>query len=448
MVNGRCVTGNGMRFMKTRTSCVKQRTLSVHVRRTKEHTLLFAEQPHRAIKFVANIKYTNIFPGALLRDIAQTVPFLWPRNPYPAYFLRMHEMVQQASLDAERAGRSIPSHALRFSGGVAKDPRTYNKPSAAEVSCTVVGNGPLPPHFISVYERAAEGYGSTHELSYLSEHVDPLTYPIVHFQGDLGYSHALHAASETNIDAETSDSQKTSHVTLREFYAHRLMQRYCHDSGVVELPHACGRLFQQYLVDAYVKLESQRLDWVLQNQTKLRVDTLHGLLDFLESADDDSQLTGKPVILPASFGGSPRSLHQAYLDSMAIVSRFGKPDFFITMTANPSWPEILANLRPGETAADRPDLVARVFHAKLTALLKVLTKDHYLGRAVGWTFVIEFQKRGLPHAHILLIVRGEDKPMTPQMIDELVSAEIPDPITQASLYRLVETHMARPILYR
>ena len=112
------------------------------------------------------------------------------------------------------------------------------------------------------------------------------------------------------------------------------------------------------------------------------------------------------------------------------------------MTANPNWKEITANLRPGETAADRPDLVARVFQAKLQMLLKLLTKDHFLGHAVGWTFVIEFQKRGLPHAHILLIVRSEDKPVTPAMIDELVSAEIPDPEKHPELYRLVETHMA------
>ena len=356
-------------------------------------------------------------------------------------------MVRRAVASAALTGHAAPSHALRFSGGVTKDPRTYNTLSAAEVSCSVVGDGPLPRHFISVYEKVDTGCGSTHELSYLSEHVDPLTYPLIHFEGDLGYSHALQATSKSSPCDSDSDSVKKPHVTLREFYAHRFMQRFSHDSGIVEMPHASGRLFQQYIVDAYVKLESQRLDWVLANQAKLRMDTLQGLLDFLDSANDTSELTGKPIILPASFGGSPRSLHQAYLDSMAIVSRFGKPDFFITTTANPRWPEIMANLRTGETAADRPDLVARVFHAKLRHLLKVLTKDHYLGHAVSWTFVVEFQEQGLPHAHILLIVRAADKPTTPEMIDELVSAEILDPVTQLSLYNLVESHMVSSILY-
>ena len=126
---------------------------------------------------------------------------------------------------------------------------------------------------------------------------------------------------------------------------------------------------------------------------------------------------------------------------MALVARFGKPDYFITMTANPNWKEITRNLRPGESAANRPDLVARVFHAKLQLLLRCISKDNYLGKAVAFTWVVEFQKRGLPHAHILLIVAEADKPRTPADLDRFVSAEIPDPVTQPKYYDLVDTHM-------
>ena len=50
---------------------------------------------------------------------------------------------------------------------------------------------------------------------------------------------------------------------------------------------------------------------------------------------------------------------------MAIVRKYGKPDFFVTFTCNPTWPEIVENLMPGQTAQDRPDLVARVFNLKV-----------------------------------------------------------------------------------
>ena len=110
---------------------------------------------------------------------------------------------------------------------------------------------------------------------------------------------------------------------------------------------------------------------------------------------------GKRIVLPSTYPGSPRAMTQNYLDAMALVRRYGKPDYFITMTANPAWPEITRHLREWETAADRPDLVARVFKLKLDELLRDLTERGVLGQAVAYTWVIEFQKRGLPHAHIL-----------------------------------------------
>eukprot|EP00973_Karenia_brevis_P019598 2688732-Karenia_brevis.AAC.1 len=81
----------------------------------------------------------------------------------------------------------------------------------------------------------------------------------------------------------------------------------------------------------------------------------------MEGYSVPKQAPGRKIILPPSYSGSPRELRQCYLDAMAIVQRFGKPDLFVTMTANPSWPEIMANLRPGETAANSPDLTSRVF---------------------------------------------------------------------------------------
>ena len=84
------------------------------------------------------------------------------------------------------------------------------------------------------------------------------------------------------------------------------------------------------------------------------------------------------------------------------MRKYGKPDYFITMTANPSWTEVRDSLRDGETAAHRPDIVARVFRIKFRLLLDKLLKEHVLGKVVGYTWVIEFQKRGLPHAHIFL----------------------------------------------
>jgi hypothetical protein len=43
---------------------------------------------------------------------------------------------------------------------------------------------------------------------------------------------------------------------------------------------------------------------------------------------------------------------QRYQDSMAIVREEGKPDLFITFTANPKWTEVMRMLEPGQQPHD------------------------------------------------------------------------------------------------
>ena len=47
---------------------------------------------------------------------------------------------------------------------------------------------------------------------------------------------------------------------------------------------------------------------------------------------------------------------------MTIVQKYGKPEYFITMTSNPKWQEISQNLEDFKTAIDRPNIVAKVFN--------------------------------------------------------------------------------------
>ncbi|KAG2762664.1 hypothetical protein PC129_g13011 [Phytophthora cactorum] len=95
------------------------------------------------------------------------------------------------------------------------------------------------------------------------------------------------------------------------------------------------------------------------------------------------------------------------------------------MTCNSNWVEIKENLRRGEKAADRPDIVARVFMHKLRALNKDLDQG-LLWILAARVHVIEYQKRGLQHGHILLILRSEAKPVSAEDVDKLASTELPE----------------------
>ena len=67
-------------------------------------------------------------------------------------------------------------------------------------------------------------------------------------------------------------------------------------------------------------------------------------------------------------------MRRRYINAMALVQCLGKPDLFLIMTCNPNWSEIQAKLLPGEEAQNRPDLVSRVFRAKLEELKNKIFK--------------------------------------------------------------------------
>jgi hypothetical protein len=81
------------------------------------------------------------------------------------------------------------------------------------------------------------------------------------------------------------------------------------------------------------------------------------------------------------------------------------------------------------------------YHQKLKYIMDDLLKKDVLGKVAAHVHVIEFQKRGLPHAHILLILDQNYKLRSAEQYDKVVSAEIPDPETQPLLYESVSKHM-------
>ncbi|CAH1424037.1 unnamed protein product [Lactuca virosa] len=139
-----------------------------------------------------------------------------------------------------------------------------------------------------------------------------------------------------------------------------------------------GRLLQQFVVDIYIKIETSRLEFCRKNQSTIRAELYQGVVDCVNA---------------------------------------------------------------GETAQDRPDLVARVFRAKLHDFKEQLLKRHVLSVVSAYVYVIEFQKRGLPHAHFLLIMKPEWKLTNADHYDKYVCAEIPNPTKYPTLHDMVKSHM-------
>ncbi|GBP44698.1 hypothetical protein EVAR_44226_1 [Eumeta japonica] len=131
-------------------------------------------------------------------------------------------------------------------------------------------------------------------------------------------------------------------LSAMNYYAYRMMIR-THEENVIL---KCRRLFQQFAVDMYVKVETERLAFIRFNQAKLRSEDYIHLRDAIHS-DGDVQNIGRLTILPSTYIGSPRHMHE-YAQDATYVRNYGTPDLFITVTCNPKWTEIERELEPGQ----------------------------------------------------------------------------------------------------
>ena len=80
-------------------------------------------------------------------------------------------------------------------------------------------------------------------------------------------------------------------------------------------------LFHQYLVDAYCKIETKRLQFLRHEQTALRADCYQDLQDTILDRDKDPNNVGHRIILPSTFTGGPCYMHEHQQDAMSYVGK-------------------------------------------------------------------------------------------------------------------------------
>ncbi|XP_076927916.1 uncharacterized protein LOC143591651 [Bidens hawaiensis] len=363
------------------------------------------------------------------RDITKILTRVLSANPYVKTFRSLPEL------------GPLDDYKVTLNASLELDQRVYNRPTTFEVAgIWVEGNDN-----ITSYKRSIVVYGRSEYSQNIQPYFgcyDPLCYPLFFPNGESGWHpniprqgvsiSEVHNVSDI-IDEPTEGCRKT--VAMREYYCYKFQIRSAENALLFG-----GRLLQQFGVDVYIKLETSRLHFFQRNQDKIRADLYQGIVDCVHAGEVHPNRIGQRIVLPASFIGGPRDMRRRFLDSITSVQDDGKPDLFITMTCNPHWSEICDNLKRGQTAQDRPELVSRVFRAKLEDLKEQLLKKHLLGEVKANVYVIEFQKRGLPHAHIL-IMYPQYKIKNPDHYDKVVCAEIPDKRRHPKLHELVVKHM-------
>lgn len=350
-------------------------------------------------------------------DVIRILQPILNKNPYAKRLKNLNEVY------ATNQDKEICLEIYKYLGP-GEHPRVYNRPLCGELSAIVNSkSGEINRRVeVRVYPKSAN---ESNFIDMSSIHTDALLFPLLFPAGDLCWTY------------ETSSTAKR--ITASQYYGARLSIRKNIDRVMI-----CQRLSQHYIITSYLKVEQNRLNYIRLNQNKLRCEHIQGLIEHVQNSSlntSDKYKIGKAFILPATYSGSPRAMQQLYQDAMAIARIVGRPDLFITMTCNPQWPEIkrfLEKFPAGTTAMDIPTFVCRLFHQKCLALLKELEK--IFGQIRAYVYTIEFQKRGLPHMHLLVTLH--EKLLTPELLDRYVCAEIPDKNNDPDLYNKVIKHMS------
>ena len=281
-------------------------------------------------------------------------------NLYAEIYSNMKKVHEEQQLEAQRHNIDMPEVKMFIRRGTHK--RRYNEPRYDEVAAIFVGDSGCPPENrdIVVYPHNI----APQNIRYTSHHIDPMVYPILFPHGELGWSPG-------KMHQEAHRTRQWNTIYPLQFYNYRLAVK-----NTFSPIFQCGKLLQQYIVDSYVRTETAILHFVRHNQAQLRVELYQGLLDHLHfQAEQQNLELGKVVILPLSFQGSPKVMQQNYQDAMAIVSKYRKPDIFLTFTCNPKSKDILDNLLDGHEPADRPDICSVTLTALLISLFVVVSVE-------------------------------------------------------------------------
>ncbi|KAL8592527.1 hypothetical protein ACOMHN_030212 [Nucella lapillus] len=323
----------------------------------------------------------------------------------------LQEMLHTSKTTLDR----MPTDEMRVNIHANRAPQSEHEPTTDEVAILIVSQQ-FEKRDIVIQKRDS----SLQRVSETHTSYDALQYPLMFWAGQDGY----------NLQVKYTNGKV---ISAMDFYSYLIMERG-DDNHILKF----RQLLNQFLVDMFAKVETERLLYIRLNQKQLRVEKYEHLRDALNSNEGNVGNLGRLVILPSSFTDGPRYMHEYTQDALTYVRLYGTPDLFITFTCNPKWEEIQSALKPGQKAIHRYDLVDRVFRQKVVRLMDLINKGNIFGPRRCYMYSVEWQKRGLPHVHILVWLQEKIRPM---QIDSVISAEIQNKEEDPLLHQVVVNNM-------
>ncbi|KAL0656729.1 hypothetical protein Bca4012_077313 [Brassica carinata] len=169
-----------------------------------------------------------------------------------------------------------------------KDGRTYNMPTASEVAALIPGDFELGMDKRDIVLQHKSGRLTRIDeihISYLA-----LQYPLIFVYGEDGFRFGIKKGV-----TEASKKLKKDTISMTQYFAYRIQERES-ESHVLLYSR---RLFQQFIVDAYTTIESNRLRYLKLNQTCLRSDSYDSIKE--SENDGNSDMNEQDILVFLTF---------------------------------------------------------------------------------------------------------------------------------------------------
>ncbi|KAK9070123.1 hypothetical protein SSX86_010523 [Deinandra increscens subsp. villosa] len=240
----------------------------------------------------------------------------------------------------------------------------------------------------------------------------------------------------------TAGTKQRKFKVIIEFVAHASMNQLCEllagkqvDTPLEALKSIVDKgsqkgLFFVSMVSQRIPVKSQKI--IQKRQPAHRYVQHTNALEINETPSTHCERSPKPVFLTSlsSDVASTSTVEQPSAPRRRRVTRRG------ASTSRSS-----SSLLDNHIIEKRPDTIARVFQLKVGRMLSYIRESRPFGVVTADLYTIEFQKRGLPHCHILIWVSKKDQIVDPRDIDKFISAEIPHSESDPLLYTLITESM-------
>ncbi|KIJ47632.1 hypothetical protein M422DRAFT_248636 [Sphaerobolus stellatus SS14] len=202
-------------------------------------------------------------------------------NPFINIYKTAKDLLQQ--------NLNISEMAVRIHFDASKDQRHYNAPTASEIATILPGQADQQHDGCDIIVHLQGG--SLQRISHGSPVHIPLHYTLLYPNGDPGWHWDMQLANPSNRrgqggGSDEDEEEDGKHLTCARYHAYRIHWRESQNGLLLR----GGKLFQQYIVDAWAQVEQSHLQWFKYNQKTLRAEVYSGLTDALASGEDLEQI--------------------------------------------------------------------------------------------------------------------------------------------------------------